>query len=77
MSKTSHLSQTHALIQVSPFFPPPIEAEPGRAKGESRITCMGMLRTKQSNITGPNHAARVNVSHNAFFSSRSEKNIFF
>ena len=30
----------------SPFFPPPIGAEPGRAKGESRITCMRMLRTK-------------------------------
>ena len=29
----------------SPFFPPPIEAEPGRAKEESRITCMRMLRT--------------------------------
>ena len=29
----------------SPFFPPHIEAEPGRAKEESRITCMRMLRT--------------------------------
>ena len=29
----------------SPFFPPPIGAEPGRAKEESRITCMRMLRT--------------------------------
>ena len=29
----------------SPFFPPPIGAEPGQAKGESRITCMCMLRT--------------------------------
>ena len=29
----------------SPFFPPPIAAEPGRAKRESRITCMRMLRT--------------------------------
>ena len=28
----------------SPFFPPPIGAKPGRAKGESRITCMRMLR---------------------------------
>ena len=27
-----------------PFFPPHIGAEPGRAKGESRITCMCMLR---------------------------------
>ena len=29
----------------SPFFPPNIGAEPGRAKEESRITCMRMLRT--------------------------------
>ena len=29
----------------SPFFPPLIGAEPGRAKEESRITCMRMLRT--------------------------------
>ena len=29
-----------------PFLPAPhIGAEPGRAKGESRITCMRMLRT--------------------------------
>ena len=27
------------------FFPPHIGAEPGRAKEESRITCMRMLRT--------------------------------
>jgi len=31
----------------SPFFPPHIGAEPGRAKEESRITCMRMLRTTQ------------------------------
>ena len=35
-----------------------------------------MLRTNQSKITGPNHAARVNVSRNAFFSSRSERKHF-
>ena len=29
----------------SPFFPPLIGTEPGRAKEESRITCMRMLRT--------------------------------
>ena len=28
----------------SPFFPPHIGAEPGRAKEESRITCMRMLK---------------------------------
>ena len=48
-------------------------AEPGRAKRESRITCMRMLRTNQSKITRsqPFYAARVNVSCNAFFSSPS------
>ena len=36
-----------ALVQSlnSPFFPLHIGAEPGRAKEESRITCMRMLRT--------------------------------
>ena len=36
-----------ALVQSlnSPFFPPLIGAEPGRAKEGSRITCMRMLRT--------------------------------
>ena len=44
---------------------------------------MRMLRTNQSKITRsqPYYAARVNVSRNAFFSSRSSralnKNIFF
>ena len=61
----------------SPFFPPPIGAEPGRAKGESRITCMRMLRMIQLKITSPYHAARVNVSRNAFFSPRSEKKPHF
>ena len=38
---------TLVLVQSlnSPFFPPHIGAEPGRAKEESRITCMRMLRT--------------------------------
>ena len=37
----------HELVQSlnSPFFPPHIGAAPGRAKEESRITCMRMLRT--------------------------------
>ena len=76
------LSSSSRLILVqslnSPFFPLHIGAEPGRAKEESRITCMRMLRTNQSKITivGPNHAARVNVSRNAFFSSRSERKHF-
>ena len=38
-----------SLVQSlnSTFFPPHIGAEPGRAKEESRITCMRMLRTNQ------------------------------
>ena len=37
----------YLLVQSlnSPFFPPHIGTEPGRAKEESRITCMRMLRT--------------------------------
>ena len=61
----------------SPFFPPHTGAEPGRAKRESRITCMRILRTKPIKNY---HAACVNVSCNtmSFNSSRSEKkNIFF
>ena len=57
---TSILSQfafraVATLVQSlnSPFFPPHIGAEPGRAKEESRITCMRMLRTNQSKITRP------------------------
>ena len=36
-----------SLVQSlnSTFFPPLLGAEPGRAKEESRITCMRMLRT--------------------------------
>ena len=70
-------------MKYSPFFPPHIGAEPGLAKWESRITCMRMLRTNQSKITRsqPYYAARVNVSRNAIFSSRSsralKKTLFF
>ena len=40
------LSGRHLVQSLnSPFFPPHIGAEPGRAKEESRITCMRMLRT--------------------------------
>ena len=38
---------------------------------------MRMLRTNQSKITGPNHAARVNVSRNAFSARALKENIFF
>ena len=44
-----NLDQVAVVVLVqslnSPFFPPHIGAEPGRAKEESRITCMRMLRT--------------------------------
>ena len=50
------------IIRDSPvpelsFFPPHIGAEPGRAKKEARITCMGMLRTPPffPQIGGKNH----------------------
>ena len=48
--KGTLLYLTHPpLVQSlnSPFFPPHIEAEPRRAKEESKITCMRMLRTKE------------------------------
>ena len=34
---------------------------------------MRMLRIRQSKLLGPNHAPRVNVSRNAFFSSCSSR----
>ena len=49
--KRAHRVETQQTIELvvqslnSPFFPPHIGAEPGRAKEESRITCMHMLRT--------------------------------
>ena len=47
-----------------PSFPPHIGAEPGRAKRESRITCMRMLRTNQSKIQPLTQTIRVsNKSH--------------
>ena len=70
----------HSMVQSlnSPFFAPHIGVEPGRAKLESRITCMRMLRTNQSKslkITRSQqyYAARVDVSRNAFFSLRSSR----
>ena len=76
MTKSTSIQERLVQSLNSPFFPPHIGAEPGRTKEESRITCMRMLRTNQSKITGPNQAAHVNVSRNAFFSSRSERKHF-
>ena len=46
-AKLRRLKFRQPLVQSlnSPFFPPHIGAEPGRAKEESRITCMRMPRT--------------------------------
>ena len=61
----------------SPFFPPHTGAEPGRAKRESRITCMRMLRTNQSKITMP--LASVCRATQCLLTARALKNktIFF
>ena len=63
----------------SPFFPPPIGAEPGRAKRESRITCMRMLRTKQSKITRVHTTLLASMCRAMPFSARTlkKKHIFF
>ena len=64
----------------SPFFPPPIGAEPGRAKGESRITCMRMLRTNQSKITRVLTTLLASMCRAMPFSARAlkkKKRIFF
>ena len=47
LSEKTPIPFCDALVQSlnSPFFPPHVGAEPGRAKEESRITCMRMLRT--------------------------------
>ena len=47
------VTANHFLAQSlnSPFFLPPIGAEPEQAKRESTITFMRMLRTNQSKIT--------------------------
>ena len=48
LSYVSESTRFHIVQSLnSPFFPPHIGAEPGRAKEESRITCMHMLRTNQ------------------------------
>ena len=57
----------------SPFFPPPVGAEPGRAKGESRITCMRMLRTNQSKITRVLATLLASMCRAMPFSARARK----
>ena len=63
------------LIQSlnSPFFPPPIGAEPGRAKRESRITCMRMLRTNQSKIIRVHTPLLASMCRAMLFSARALK----
>ena len=43
----------------------------------SHFIIHGVIDRCHQTLLVPNHAARVNVSRNAFFSSRSEKNTFF
>ena len=57
----------------SPFFPPPIGAEPGRAERESRITCMRMLRTNQSKITRVHTRLLASMCRAIPFSARALK----
>ena len=74
-AKAGQKASFHVVPELS-FLPAPYSRWTRAKKSpgiESRITCMAMLRTNQSKITSPNHAARVNVSRNAFFSSRSLK----
>ena len=61
------------------FYPPPIGAEPGRAKRESRITCMRMLRTNQSKITRVLTRLLASMCRAMPFSARAlkKKQIFF
>ena len=56
----------------SPSFPPYIGAEPGRAKEESRITCMRMLRTNQSKTYWSQPRCSLSFSARAL-----KENIFF
>ena len=77
-AQTQTACSIRRLVQSlnSPFFPPHIGAEPGRAKEESRITCMRMHRTNQSKIT--RSQPRRSRQCVAPFSSRALKeNIFF
>ena len=57
----------------SPFFPPPIGAEPGRAKRKSRITCMRMFRTNQSKITRVHTTLLASMCRAMPFSARALK----
>ena len=63
----------------SPFFPPPIGAEPRRAKRESRITCMRMLRTNQSKIKRVHTTLLASMCRAMPFSAHAlkKKHIFF
>ena len=66
---------TFLLVQSlnSPFFPPPIGAEPGRAKRESRITCTRMLRTNQSKTTRVHTTLLASMCRAMPFSDRALK----
>ena len=80
-SNQESMQSGNSIVQSlnSPFFPPNIGAEPGRAKEESRITCMRMLRTNQSKISRSQRTAPLASLCRAMpFSARALKeNIFF
>ena len=83
LAGTKHTYVSLAIVQSlnSPFFPPPIGAEPGRAKRESRrksrrqsrITCMRMLRTNQSKITRVHTTLLESMCRAMPFSARALK----
>ena len=80
--QTRHVTEYSLVLSLnSPFFPPPIGAEPGRAKRESRISCMRMrmLRTKQSKITRVHTTLLASMCRVMPFSARAlkKKHIFF
>ena len=78
--KVHNLVNVHLVQSLnSPFFPPHIGAEPGRAKEEDNLHAHAQNEPNKNHqkLLGPNHAARVNVSRNTFFSSRSEKKNHF
>ena len=57
--RTRHRKTLGSIVSFLPAPRPHIGAEPGRAKGESRITCMRMLSMNQSKISRPQPSAQT------------------
>ena len=64
---------TFSPVPELSFLPTPYRAEPGRAKTESRITCMRILRTNQSKITRVHTTLLVLICRAMPFSARALK----